>query len=74
MDIIEISDLQHRVNNTPRYDDLIDTIRKVEAENRALLAAKNEDTREAVESVQIIADLQQRLEAERDQQNWKRNW
>ena len=26
VDIIEISDLQHQVNNIPRHDDLIDTI------------------------------------------------
>lgn len=72
VDILEIHDLTTRLNNTPRHDDLIDKIRRLEAENRALLVAKAEDTREAVESAHIIAALQQRLEAERDNRHWKR--
>ena len=57
VDLIEMRDLQHQVNNTSRHDDLIDTIRRLEAENRDLRDQKAEDIKEAEESVQYCSSV-----------------
>ena len=62
------------MNNTPRHDDLVDTIRRLEEESRALREATAEDTKEAVESAHIIAALQQCHKEERDHRNWERTF
>ena len=76
---IEINDLTHRVNNTLQHEDLVDRIRRLEEENRAireenheLRATTEEDIKDAKESVQVIAALRQRLEVERDHRDRQR--
>ena len=71
VDILEIKDLTTQLKNTPKHEDLLDTIRRLEEENRVLREAQVEDNKEVEESVRIITALQQRLYDERTHQNWK---
>ena len=72
VDILEIQDLTTHLNNTTRHEDLANTIRRLEEENKALREGNAEDIKEAEESVCIITALHQRLNNEKDDRLWKR--
>ena len=72
MDIQQLRDHTAHVSNMPRHEDLVDTIHRLEAENKALREAQDEDIKEAEESTQLIEALQQCLHVERTHQTRKK--
>ena len=72
VDILQFRDHTTHLSNTPRHEDLVDTIHRLEAENKALRGAQDEDIKEAEESTQLIEALQQCLHVERTHQTRKK--
>ena len=64
----EIAPLGYNFEYHIKDEDPMDTIQRLQKENRALREAQLEDIKEAEESTQLITALQQRLQAERTHQ------
>ena len=50
VDILQLRDQTAHLSNMPRHEDLVDTIHRLKAENKALREAQDEDIKEAEES------------------------